>query len=76
MTTNAKMIDLTISRVENSSALSFDAVFPERNKSWEAQLPVWRPGRYERGNFAQYILKMVGVLEDGSEIKLEKSDLH
>jgi predicted metalloprotease with PDZ domain len=76
MTTNAKMIDLTISRVENSSALSFDAVFPERNKSWEAQLPVWRPGRYERANFAQYILKMVGVLEDGSEIKLEKSDLH
>ena len=76
MTPNAKMIDLRIARVKNSSALSFDAVFPERDESWEAQLPVWRPGRYERANFAQYIIKMAGVLENGSEIKLAKSDLH
>ena len=73
MTPNAKMIDLRIARVKNSSALSFDAVFPERDESWEAQLPVWRPGRYERANFAQYILKMAGVSENGSEIKLVKT---
>ena len=75
-------ISVQVSRVKNSSALSFEATFPNRDSrdnsdgSWEVQLPVWRPGRYERGDFAQFILKLVGVDKNGDEIKLEKSDLH
>ena len=75
-------ISIQVSRVKNASALLFEATFPSRNSrdnsdgSWEVQLPVWRPGRYERGDFAQFILKLVGVDENGDEIELEKSDLH
>ena len=72
-------ISIKISRVENTSALLFEAHFPNRiegERVCEVQLPVWRPGRYERGDFAQYILKMVGLDESGNEIRLEKSDLH
>ena len=75
-------ISVQVSRVKNASALSFEATFPNRDSrdnsdgSWEVQLPVWRPGRYERGDFAQFILKLVGVDENGNELKLEKSDLH
>lgn len=75
-------ISVEVSRAGNTSALSFTATFPNRDfhdnsdESWEVQLPVWRPGRYERGNFAQFILKMVGVDSNGYETKLVKSDLH
>ncbi len=75
-------ISVLVSRIENSSALAFEATFPHRiskkksGASWEVQLPVWRPGRYERGDFAQFILKMVGIDVNGKEIKLEKCDLH
>ncbi|MDA0940788.1 MAG: M61 family peptidase [Bacteroidetes bacterium] len=60
--------------------LTFRATFPERNAAhlgaWSLQLPTWRPGRYELGNFAQYIMSVEGFNSDGSRQALAKSSLH
>jgi predicted metalloprotease with PDZ domain len=70
-------ISVSVRKTPDASSLEFEAVFPEGDgSSWELQLPCWRPGRYELGNFAQYITKMVGVASDGSEMVLEKLNLH
>ena len=66
---------IKVSITSSGSSLNFEAQFPDSNSPWEIQLPCWRPGRYELGNFAQYITSMVGV-QDGQEIRLEKLDLH
>jgi predicted metalloprotease with PDZ domain len=56
------------------------ATFPERDahlrEAWSLQLPTWRPGRYELGNFAQYIMRVDGLNADGSRRALTKSSLH
>ena len=39
------------------------------------QLPVWRPGRYERGDFGQYVRGMAQCI-DGVWIPLAQGDLH
>ena len=56
--------------------LHFEASFPRTSKTWEAQLPTWRPGRYELGNFAKGIYRMEGRQPDGRWIRLKKVDLH
>jgi len=55
--------------------LHAEAVFPMAGP-FELQLPTWRPGRYELGQFAQFILRMEGMTSDGSWKSLTKSDLH
>jgi predicted metalloprotease with PDZ domain len=70
-------IIVSIKKVEGIAALAFEAEFPNQSKAWEIQLPTWRPGRYELGDFAQYLTKMVGVAEGNQEeVNLEKVDLH
>lgn len=56
--------------------LDFEATFPRTSKAWEAQLPTWRPGRYELGNFAKGIYRMEGRLPDGRWVRLKKRTLH
>lgn len=45
-------------------------------EGFEAQLPVWRPGRYELGNFAQNVYSVDGQQSDGTWVRLLKTDLH
>lgn len=45
-------------------------------EGFEAQLPVWRPGRYELGNFAAKVFSVDGLQADGSWVRLLKCDLH
>ena len=71
------VISVNVRKSTNAPSLEFDAVFPSSSGGdWQLQLPCWRPGRYELGNFAQYITKMVGVDNDGSEVNLEKLNHH
>ena len=75
------VISVNIKRASNGlQALEFEAVFPASSNTtdddWLVQLPCWRPGRYELGNFAQYVTKMVGVLENGDFVSLEKENHH
>ena len=58
--------------------ITFRATFPERAEkqgAWSLQLPTWRPGRYELGNFAQYIMRVDSLHSDGSRQALTKSSL-
>ena len=55
--------------------LTFRATFPERGPeqegTWSLQLPTWRPGRYELGNFAQYIMRVEGLhVQDQLQVHL------
>ena len=53
--------------------LSIESHFPPGTT--QVHLPVWRPGRYERGDFAQYVRGMSQW--DGSDWQpLRKEDLH
>ena len=45
-------------------------------EGFEAQLPAWRPGRYELGNFAQNVYSVDGQQSDGTWVRLLKTDLH
>lgn len=56
--------------------LDFHATFPRTSHAWEAQLPTWRPGRYELGNFAKGIYGVEGRLPDGRWCRLKKVNLH
>ena len=72
-------ISINVRTSSNAPALEIEAVFPEPSgdsSAWEMQLPCWRPGRYELGNFSQYITKMVGVMDNGDEVVLDKTTLH
>ena len=44
--------------------LTLTAIFPS-HEGFEAQLPTWRPGRYELGQFAQYVYGMKGQNSEG-----------
>ena len=65
-----------VTRDIQAQHLHFEAEFPVNSIDWELQLPTWRPGRYELGNFGQYIMSVTGIDRDGGEHKLEKSSLH
>ena len=56
--------------------IHFSATFPARDGAWDLQLPTWRPGRYELGNFAQYVLWVEGIDGSGHRARLAKTDLH
>ena len=56
--------------------LQFEAQFPDTGQAWNLQLPTWRPGRYELGNFAQYLMDVSGVTADGQAARLPKRGLH
>jgi len=56
--------------------LQFEAQFPDTGQAWNLQLPTWRPGRYELGNFAQYLMDVSGVTADGQDFRLPKRGLH
>lgn len=47
-----RISNITRQTIAIKAELDFDLSQPERI----IQLPVWRPGRYERGDFAQYII--------------------
>ena len=68
-------IIVNVTTAEDRQALHFNAKFPDMNGEWTAQLPCWRPGRYEIANFAQYIFKIEGI-KNSERIKLKKSSLH
>ena len=56
--------------------IHFSATFPAQEGAWDVQLPTWRPGRYELGNFAQYVLWVEGIDGAGHRARLAKTDLH
>jgi len=76
MSTPQDAVRYVLTRDGESQRIHFSATFPERKDAWTLQLPTWRPGRYELGNFAQYVLWVEGVDEDGQRMRLAKQDLH
>ena len=62
---------------EERPILMFLADFPDvPSEGFEVQLPVWRPGRYELGNFAQNLYSVDGMTPKGDWVRLLKCDLH
>ena len=76
MSTPQDAVRYVLTRDVDAQRIHFSATFPERKDAWTLQLPTWRPGRYELGNFAQYVLWVEGVDEDGQRMRLAKQDLH
>ena len=76
MSTSQDMVKYVLTRDIEAQRIHFEATFPERADAWTLQLPTWRPGRYELGNFAQYVLWVESVGEDGQRTRLKKRDLH
>ena len=69
-------LELRRGRGPGGPELHADATFPARDGAWELALPCWRPGRYELGNFAQYLLALEALADDGTWHRLPKSALH
>lgn len=70
------VIDIAVRRLmEGTPKIELTAAFPCEGP-FEVQLPIWRPGRYEVGNFARYVYDMMGQKSDGSWIELQKTSLH
>ena len=76
MSTPQDVVRYVLTRDVDAQRIHFAATFPKRTDAWTLQLPTWRPGRYELGNFAQYVLWVEGVDEDGQRMRLAKQDLH
>ena len=66
-------VHVELTRLHESQRLHFKATFPPREGSWNLQLPTWRPGRYELGNFAQYVMWVEGIDDQGKRMRLSKS---
>jgi predicted metalloprotease with PDZ domain len=49
--------------------LQLDCLIPVSSNSIEVQLPVWRPGRYERGDFAKNIRAWQVYSAEGEVLK-------
>ena len=45
---------------------------PFKNDAFELQLPAWRPGRYELGNFARNIRGFIAKNEKGTSLQVRK----
>ena len=45
-------------------------------KQHEIRLPLWRPGRYELGNFAKNIMSIHAHAKNGKALKLVKTSIH
>lgn len=52
--------------------IDFEAVFPVNGESLTLQLPAWRPGRYELGNFAKNIQKWEAIDPNGKPLPFQK----
>ena len=76
MSTLHERVKYVLTRDVKAQRVHFAATFPERTGAWRLQLPTWRPGRYELGNFAQYVLGVEGVDESGQRMRLSKQGLH
>ena len=75
-TVESPTIQIAIRRMlEGTPKIELTAEFPCEG-GFDVQLPVWRPGRYEKGNFGRYVYSMKGQLADGNWIDLKKSTLH
>ena len=74
--TEPQTIALSIRRLlDGAPRIELTAVFPTR-EAFDVQLPTWRPGRYELGQFAQYVYAMEGQAADGTWNALNKTSLH
>ncbi len=73
---SALTVRYELKRDVEAQRIRFSATFPEREGAWTLQLPTWRPGRYELGNFAQYVLWVEGMDSQGQRMRLAKQDLH
>jgi predicted metalloprotease with PDZ domain len=73
-----KPIRIAVQRAsEDRPILMFLAEFPDvPTEGFELQLPVWRPGRYELGNFAANVYSVDGLNAAGHWVRLLKCDLH
>ena len=72
----ATSVRYALTRDVKAQRLHFTAEFPAREGAWTLQLPTWRPGRYELGNFAQYVLWVKGIRDGGEVVRLAKTGLH
>lgn len=52
--------------------LKFKATFPATGQALQLQLPAWRPGRYELGNFAKNILEWKVYSPNGKSLEYKK----
>jgi len=69
------VVEVSVRRDNTAQRLHFSAVFPACG-AWAMHLPTWRPGRYELGNFAQFVLRVEGVTRDSVRTSLAKTALH
>ena len=69
------MLRYVLTRDVEPSAFTSQRHFPSARRLDVAAAHV-APGRYELGNFAQYVLWVEGVDEDGQRMRLAKQDLH
>ena len=72
----ATSVRYALTRDVKAQRIHFTAEFPAREGAWTLQLPTWRPGRYELGNFAQYVLWVKGMQDGGEVVRLAKTGLH
>jgi len=56
----------------NRQLIDFHMTFTPDKATTYLQLPAWRPGRYELGNFAKNILKLTVLDAEGTHIPTEK----
>jgi predicted metalloprotease with PDZ domain len=57
----------------SNDLIAIQLVFkPSKDKKTTLQMPAWRPGRYELGNFAQYVLPLSAQNEKGEPLAIKK----
>ena len=76
MSASQNVVRYVLTRDIEAQRIHFKAAFPARSGAWTLQLPTWRPGRYELGNFAQYVLWVEGIDQEGRRTRLSKQNLH
>lgn len=70
-------VELTVRRVAGEvPRIAVEGVFPAVPGGWLAQLPVWRPGRYERQDFAKFLYRLEIWRPESGWVFQAKSDLH
>ena len=52
--------------------IDFEAIFPVNGNQLTLQLPAWRPGRYELGNFAKNIQQWQATDANGNLLRANK----
>ena len=73
--TASPQVNVSIRRLlEGTPRIELTAQFPTA-EAFDAQLAVWRPGRYEVQNFAQFVYRMEACV-DGAWSAMHKTSLH